>query len=199
MKIIILGAGQVGGSLAENLSSEANDITVVDTDEARLRELRDRLDIGVVSGAGSHPDVLMQAGIEDADMLVAVTNNDETNMIACQVAHSLFRTPTKIARVRQQLYLREEYAPLFSADHMPIDVIISPELEVAKAVARRLLLPGKNNLAAEAEELARSLLDKVGLGGHAEAALAPHADAPPSEHLLALCQVLRAQVAALRA
>ena len=105
MKIIILGAGQVGASLAENLASESNDITVIDTNNARLRELRDRLDIGVICGEGSHPDVLIQAGVEDADMLVAVTNNDEINMIACQVAHSLFRTPTKIARVRATAYL----------------------------------------------------------------------------------------------
>ncbi|HSX85319.1 MAG TPA: NAD-binding protein, partial [Cellvibrio sp.] len=86
MKIIILGAGQVGGSLAEHLASESNDITVIDTDEARLRELRDRLDISVVTGEASHPDVLAQAGAEDADMLVAVTSNDEINMIACTVA-----------------------------------------------------------------------------------------------------------------
>lgn len=140
MKIIILGAGQVGGSLAENLSSEANDITVVDTDDARLRELRDRLDIGVVNGAGSHPDVLMQAGIEDADMLVAVTNNDETNMIACQVAHSLFRTPTKIARVRATAYLTNR--SLFDNGAIPIDVLISPEQLVSDYIFRLIEQPG---------------------------------------------------------
>lgn len=140
MKIIILGAGQVGGSLAENLSSEANDITVVDIDEVRLRELRDRLDIGVVCGAGSHPDVLVQAGIEDADMLVAVTNNDEINMIACQVAHSLFRTPTKIARVRAVAYLNNR--SLFESGAIPIDVLISPEQLVSDYIYRLIEQPG---------------------------------------------------------
>ena len=102
MKIIILGAGQVGGTLAEHLASEANDITVVDTDAERLRNLGDRLDIRTVQGRASFPTVLRQAGADDADMLVAVTNSDETNMVACQVAHTLFHTPTKIARVFDQ-------------------------------------------------------------------------------------------------
>ena len=140
MKIIILGAGQVGGSLAENLSSEANDITVVDTDEARLRELRDRLDIGVVHGAGSHPDILMQAGIEDADMLVAVTNHDEINMIACQVANALFRTPVKIARVRATSYLNNR--TLFEQGAIPVDVLISPEQLVSDYIFRLIEQPG---------------------------------------------------------
>ncbi len=140
MKIIILGAGQVGGSLAENLASEANDITVVDTDEARLRELRDRPDIGVVTGEGSHPDILVQAGIEDADMLVAVTNNDEINMVACQVSYSLFRTPTKIARVRANAYLT--YNKLFDEGAIPIDVLISPEQLVSDYIARLIFQPG---------------------------------------------------------
>ncbi|WP_313366065.1 NAD-binding protein, partial [Pseudomonas sp.] len=105
MKIIILGAGQVGGTLAEHLASEANDITVVDTDGDRLRDLGDRLDIRTVQGRGSLPTVLRQAGADDADMLVAVTNSDETNMVACQVAYTLFHTPTKIARVRESAYL----------------------------------------------------------------------------------------------
>src|SRR5690606_11074654 len=125
MKIIILGAGQVGGSLAEHLASEANDITVVATNQLRLRELRDRLDIGVITDEGSHPDILIQAGIEDADMLIAVTNNDEINMIACRVADSLFRTPTKIARVRSTSYLTHRV--LFESGAIPIDVLISPE------------------------------------------------------------------------
>ncbi len=93
MKIIILGAGQVGGTLAENLVGENNDITVVDTDSGRLRQLQDKFDLRVVQGHGSHPRVLREAGAEDADMLVAVTNSDETNMIACQIAYSLFNTP----------------------------------------------------------------------------------------------------------
>ena len=114
MKIIILGAGQVGGALAANLSSEANDITVVDRNENALRELRDRIDIGVVAGHASHPSVLLRAGIEDADLLIAVTSDDEINMVACQIAHCLFNTPTKIARVRSQEYA--SYPGMFRKD-----------------------------------------------------------------------------------
>lgn len=106
MKIIILGAGQVGGTLAENLVDENNDITVVDTNADRLRQLQDQFDLRVVNGHGSHPRVLRDAGAEDADMLVAVTNSDETNMIACQIAYSLFNTPNKIARIRATEYIR---------------------------------------------------------------------------------------------
>ncbi|GLS24583.1 Trk system potassium transporter TrkA [Marinibactrum halimedae] len=140
MKIIILGAGQVGGTLAENLASEANDITVIDTDETRLRELRDRTDIGVVTGEGSHPRILIQAGIEDAEILIAVTNNDEINMIACQVAHSLFNTPTKIARIRHHAYLAKP--ELFQNDRIPIDVLISPEQLVSNYVSQLIAQPG---------------------------------------------------------
>ncbi len=100
MKIIILGAGQVGGSVAANLASESNDVTVVDENEAVLNDLKDRFDIRTIKGHASHPETLIRAGGEDADMLIAVTRNDETNMIACQVSYTLFHTPTKIARVR---------------------------------------------------------------------------------------------------
>lgn len=105
MKILILGAGQVGGTLAENLANEANDITVVDNDSARLRELQDRLDIRTMHGRASYPTVLRQAGAEDADMIIAVTNSDETNMVACQVSKLLYKTPTTICRVRAGAYL----------------------------------------------------------------------------------------------
>lgn len=140
MKIVILGAGQVGGSLAEHLASEANDITVVDTDEGRLRELRDRLDISVVLGEASHPDILEQAGLEDADMLVAVTSDDEINMIACTVAENLFHTPTKIARVRATSYLT--HRQLFESGAIPIDVLISPEQLVSEYIFRLVEQPG---------------------------------------------------------
>ncbi len=140
MKIIILGAGAVGGTLAQNLASEANDITIIDTSESRLRELRDRIDIGVVTGEGSHPHTLIQAGIEDADMLIAVTNNDEINMIACQVAYRLFRTPTKIARVRSSAYLNQPN--LFNNDAIPIDVLISPEELVSDYIHSLIEHPG---------------------------------------------------------
>ena len=140
MKIVILGAGQVGGTLASNLSNEANDITVVDMNETFLRDLRDRLDIGVVCGHASHPGILLQAGIEDADMLIAVTSDDEINMVACQIAHSLFHTPTKIARIRSQQYA--SYPGLFRNEAVPVDVIISPEQIVSNYIYRLVRQPG---------------------------------------------------------
>ena len=140
MKIIILGAGQVGGSLAAELASEANDITVVDTDTVRLRALGDRLDIRTVQGRGSLPTVLRQAGADDADMLIAVTSSDETNMIACQVAYTLFRTPTKIARIRESAYLVRDQ--LFQNEAIPIDVLISPEQAVTTYIKRLIQHPG---------------------------------------------------------
>lgn len=140
MKIIILGAGQVGSSVAENLANEANDITVVDTDTRRLHELQERLDIRTVVGRASFPSVLRRAGGEDADMIIAVTNSDETNMVACQVAYTLFRTPTKIARVRSAEYLAQ--VELFSQESLPIDVLISPEQEITNYVQRLIEYPG---------------------------------------------------------
>lgn len=140
MKIIILGAGQVGGSMAGHLASEANDITVVDQDVNRLRELQDRLDLRVVHGQASHPEVLKRAGAEDADMILAVTSSDETNMIACQVAYTLFHTPTKIARVRGSEYL--SFPQLFTQEALPIDVLISPEQVVTDYVTRLIQNPG---------------------------------------------------------
>ncbi len=140
MKIIILGAGQVGGTLAEHLAIEGNDITVVDTDALRLRELQSRLDIRTVRGKASYPEVLKQAGGDDADMLVAVTNSDEINMIACQVAHTLFRTPTKIGRIRAQDY--SQHHDLFGNQAVPIDVFISPEQVVTNYIKRLLEFPG---------------------------------------------------------
>lgn len=140
MKIIILGAGQVGSTLAENLASEQNDITVVDQRGDRLRALQDRLDIGTVRGHAAYPSVLRRAGADDADLLVAVTNSDEINMIACQVAHSLFRTPTKISRIRAKAYVNRP--ELFAPDSIPIDVIISPEQLVTNAIVRLLQYPG---------------------------------------------------------
>jgi trk system potassium uptake protein len=140
MKIIVLGAGQVGSSVAANLVSEANDITVVDLRPELLRELQDRFDLRTVLGHGAHPDVLLRAGAEDADMIIAVTNSDETNMVACQVASTLFHTPTKIARVRSQGYL--DHPQLFSADALPIDVHISPEQLVSNHILRLIEHPG---------------------------------------------------------
>ena len=139
MKIIILGAGQVGWSVAQALASEANDITVVDNRPEVLRDLQDRIDIRTVAGPASHPEVLTRAGAEDADMILAVTNSDETNMIACQVAYTLFHTPIKVARVRAQAY--QQYPKLFSQDALPVDVLISPEQLVTDYIQRLIDRP----------------------------------------------------------
>jgi len=141
MKIIILGAGQVGTSVAANLVNEANDITVVDTDAQRLRELADRFDLRTLQGHGAQPDVLTRAGAEDAEMIIAVTNSDETNMVACQVAYTLFHTPTKIARVRAQGFL-DQHEKLFGGDAFKIDVTISPEQLVTDYILRLIQNPG---------------------------------------------------------
>lgn len=142
MKIIVCGAGQVGMNIARQLTLENHDVTIVDQVPDLVRRVSDTLDAQAVVGHASHPDVLEKAGIEDSDMIIAVTLTDEVNMVACQVAHSLFDVPTKIARIRQPNYLNPMWTNLFSRDHLPIDVIISPEREVAKAVARRLQVPG---------------------------------------------------------
>jgi len=141
MKIIILGAGQVGGTLAEHLANEQNDITVVDTNGGKLRALQDRLDIGTVLGGASHPGTLLKAGAEDADLLIAVTNSDEINMMACQVAQSLFNTPTKISRVRSPNYLAYQ-DQLFNRENIPVDVIIGPEQLVTRSIEQLIENPG---------------------------------------------------------
>lgn len=141
MKIIILGAGQVGGTLAQNLVGENNDITIVDTENTPLRQLQDKLDLRVVQGHGAHPGVLRDAGAKDADMLIAVTSSDETNMIACQVAYSLFNTPNRIARIRAPDYIRER-ATLFHPDAIAIDHTIAPEQLVIDDIHRLITYPG---------------------------------------------------------
>ena len=140
MKIIILGAGQVGATLAENLANEQHDVTVIDTDAGLLEYLQERMDIRTVQGHASHPNVLRRAGADDADMLIAVTESDETNMVACKVAYTLFNTPTKIARVRAAEYLREE--SLFEPQGLAIDMHISPEQLVTDYIRRLIEYPG---------------------------------------------------------
>ncbi|MEX0387080.1 Trk system potassium transporter TrkA [Spiribacter onubensis] len=140
MKIIILGAGQVGGTVAANLTSEDNDITVVDRDAQILQGLQDRLDLRTVLGNGTHPAVLERAGADDADMIIAVTDSDEANMVACQIASTLFHTPSKIARVRAVEYL--SHPQIFAPDALPIDVLISPEQLVTQYVRRLIEHPG---------------------------------------------------------
>ena len=140
MNILILGAGQVGGTLAQHLASEAFDITVVDIDGARLEELRRRLDIRTVLGHASRPDVLRRAGVEDADMLIAVTPYDEVNMVACQVCYTMFQTERKIARIREDSF--HAGSSLFSSEHMPIDFVINPERVVTDQIKELLQRPG---------------------------------------------------------
>ena len=140
MKIIILGAGQVGSSLAENLTNEANDITIIDKDEKTLLALQDRLDLRTIAGHASHPDILRAAGADDADMLIAVTDSDETNMVACQVAYTIFHTPTKIARVRALGYL--SHPQLFQQEALPVDVLISPEQLITEYIQSLINHPG---------------------------------------------------------
>ena len=142
MKVIICGAGQVGFNIARYLSAENADLTVIDQSRELVQKISDSLDVKGLVGFASHPDVLERAGARDADMVIAVTYADEVNMVACQICHSIFEVPTKIARVRDQSYLDAAWANLFTRDHMPIDVIISPEIEVARAIGRRLELPG---------------------------------------------------------
>ncbi len=141
MNIIILGAGQVGGSLTEHLTDEKNDVTVVDSSETALRQLQDRLDIRTVKGDASKPTTLAEAGAERADMLIAVTDSDEVNMLACSIAFTLYGTPTKICRIREVDYLKEEKR-LFQSGAIPVDVTISPEHLVTDAIHQLILNPG---------------------------------------------------------
>lgn len=142
MKVVICGAGQVGYGIAERLAAEQNDVSVIDSSPKLIDAIGDQLDVRGFVGHGAHPDILAQAGAEEADMIIAVTLYDEVNMVACQVAHSLFNVPTKVARIRAQSYLQGRWRNLFSRENMPIDVIISPEIEVGEMVLRRLSLPG---------------------------------------------------------
>ncbi|MBO3760260.1 Trk system potassium transporter TrkA [Ciceribacter sp. L1K23] len=152
MKVIICGAGQVGYGIAERLSQEDNDVSVIDTSASLIARITETLDVRGYVGHGAHPDVLAKAGADQADMLIAVTLYDEINIVACEVAHALFNVPTKIARIRAQNYLLPEYSDLFSRDHMPIDVAISPEVEVGKMVLRRISFPGATDVVRFAEE-----------------------------------------------
>lgn len=163
MKIIILGAGQVGATMADNLANEANDVTVVDTDAALLGELQDHLDIRTVRGYAAYPDVLRRAGADDADMIIAVTESDEINMVACQIAYTLFHTPTKIARIRSNEYLLEER--LFNAEALPIDMSISPEQLVTDYIRRLIQYPGALQVVDFADGRARLVGVKAYYGG----------------------------------
>ncbi|MDA0355205.1 MAG: Trk system potassium transporter TrkA [Proteobacteria bacterium] len=141
MKVIICGAGQVGWQIASHLAGERNKVTIVDSNPELVRRATDTLDVRGIAGFASYPDVLEKAGAKDADMIIAATQSDEINMVTCQVAHSVFGVPRKIARLRAQSYLDAIYSDLYRRDHLPIDVVISPEREVAEAALQRLAAP----------------------------------------------------------
>lgn len=141
MKVIICGAGQVGWQIARHLSGELNDVTVVDNNPDLVRRATETLDVQGIAGFASYPDVLERAGARDADMIIAATYSDEVNMVTCQMAHSVFSIQRKIARLRSKSYLEAIHSDLYRRDHLPIDVVISPEREVAAAAMRRLSAP----------------------------------------------------------
>src|SRR5690606_28894336 len=152
MKVIICGAGQVGYGIAERLSQEDNDVSVIDTSASLVNAITETLDVRGYVGHGAHPDILAKAGAEQADMIIAVTLYDEVNIVACEVAHALFSVPTKIARIRAQSYLQPEYSDLFSRRNMSIDVTISPEIEVGKMALRRISFPGATDIVRFADD-----------------------------------------------
>ncbi len=178
MKIIILGAGQVGATLAENLAGEENEITIVDIDAEALHALQDKYDLQVVAGHCSHPEILRQAGAEDADMLIAVTRSDEVNMMACQVAYSIFNTPTKIARIRSQEYLlyREQ---LFHNHDLPVDHYIAPEQLVTQYIRRLIEYPG----ALQVLEFAEGRVSLVAVKAYYGGSLVGYALSALKEHM----------------
>lgn len=155
MKVVICGAGQVGASIAAYLAEEGNNVTVIDQNPNLVAEINENMNVTGLVGHAAHPDVLEAAGAADAEMLIAATYSDEVNMVACQVGHTLFNVPLKIARVRDQSYLKPGWSELFSRDHMPIDEVISPEVEVARAIANRLRVPGAFNIIPLADGLVR--------------------------------------------
>ncbi|BBA33462.1 potassium transporter peripheral membrane protein [Methylocaldum marinum] len=163
MKIIILGAGQVGSSVLASLASEANDIVMVDTQPALLKDLQDRFDIGTVQGNAAHPTVLRRAGADEADMLIAVTSDDETNMLACLMADFLFKIPRKIARVRAIEYF--SFPGIFSPETIPIDVVISPEQIITQFIERLLKYPGASQVLDFAEGRVRLVSVRAHQGG----------------------------------
>jgi len=163
MKIVILGAGQVGSTVASALVHEDNDITIVDINERRLKELQDQMDIRCVLGHASYPKVLERAGIEDADLVIALTNSDEVNMVACQIAYTLYNVPTRVARVRASEYT--ERPELFHREHSPVDVLISPELLLTDYIARLIEYPGALQVMDFADGRAQLVATEAEAGG----------------------------------
>ncbi len=159
MKTIICGAGDVGYSIADKLSKENFEVTVIDESDERLSKVSENLDVKTINGIPSLPSVLLEAGAKECEILIAVTKSDETNMVTCQIGHSLFEIPKKIARIRHQDYLQEQWQNLYNNNNFPIDAIISPEQEVAKSLYRRLISPGTIDML----ELSEKKLKLIGL------------------------------------
>src|SRR5262245_50194064 len=155
MQVVVCGAGQVGSNIARTLAAEDNNVTVIDQNEDLVAKITNSLDVQGVVGHASHPDILERAGAANCELLIAVTHTDEVNMVACQVAHTLFEVPTKIARVRAQNYLNPAWANLFGRDRLAIDIVISPEIEVARAIGRRLQVPGAFDMIPLADDRVR--------------------------------------------
>ena len=146
MKILIGGAGNVGRSIVGYLSQGNNDIVVIDTDKRKLSMIAKEFDVQTVVGSVSHPGVMKKAGAKDADILIAVTSNDEVNLVACQVAYTLFQVPKKIARVDSEYFLNPLWNTLYSDKNLPVDLVISPDVEIAKFVLNLLEIPGTTSV-----------------------------------------------------
>jgi len=142
MNIIICGAGRVGFTIAKQLTEQNHSITIIDQSSEDIQKINDTLDVKAIVGKATMPSVLEKAHTDETDMIIAVTKNDETNMLICQIAYSLFKIPKKIARIRTQDYLNPKFAKIYNKENLPIDVIISPELEIAKSIQRKLEAPG---------------------------------------------------------
>ncbi len=142
MNIIICGAGRVGFTIAKLLSEQNHSITVIDQSSEDIQKINETLDVKAIVGKATSPAILDKANISEANMIIAVTRNDEINMLICQIAYSLFKTPKKIARIRAQEYLDPKFSQLFNKDNLPIDFVISPEIEIAKSIHRKLESPG---------------------------------------------------------
>jgi len=142
MNIIICGAGRVGYTIAKLLSEQDHSITVIDQSSEDIQKINDDLDVKSIVGKATYPSVLEKANAEDADMIIAVTRNDEINMLICQIAFSIFKIGKKIARIRSQDYLNPKFSLVYNKENLPIDVIISPEVEIAKSIQRKLEAPG---------------------------------------------------------
>tara|TARA_Y100000590_G_scaffold369397_1_gene430619 strand:- start:846 stop:2219 length:1374 start_codon:yes stop_codon:yes gene_type:complete len=142
MNIIICGAGRVGFTIAKLLTEQNHSVTIIDQSSEDIQKINDSLDVKAIVGKATSPAILEKANTSDADMLIAVTRNDETNMLICQIAYSIFKVPKKIARIRSQEYLDPKFSSLFNKENLPIDYIISPELEIAKSIQRKLEAPG---------------------------------------------------------